>query len=454
MIPSQQKRLLRSQWKKYRALLDSSYARMEIQITAYLQKMAAMETSLIGGPAYRTEKEALLNFIRNEKASLETALNGPTSKVMETMQREQVKWFNQHFKGDPSLIASFNVGFDSAAGRIISNAELDIGKRIGKWVNFYDKKLQSNLRAALSEAEKLIRLGELEGLPVEAIVRDLKHNVIGLDKYQRNKGLAAQVRTVVNTNCGAMNSDIMHDFGEREKRIVGVVAQRGPGPCPGDICGSVLGVPENGLARFLYPNVPHGPFHPNSYYAIVGYIFEGDEKQIAQARRHTNKVGRRKMTSAFIQSRSAGRKYQEAQRRVTERKPVARKPAKSLIDAKTIELNEKRMNETYREGGISGLADELAKSVDGTAHHAVYTNSSYITLPNGKQIRLSDHTKWGSMSPTQIMPRNYYKARNPSNLTDILRRAAVSAKNDLKTYKQFNDFLEKSGKTLAELAGF
>lgn len=315
MTPAQQKRLLKTQWQKYRALLDSSYARMEVQVTAYLQKMAALDTSLIGGPAYRTEKEALLNFIRNEKASLETALNKPTSKVMETMQKEQVAWFKRNFKADPSLIASFNVGFDSAAGRIIANAELDIGKRIKKWVNFYDKKLQSSLRSALSEAEKLIRLGELEGLPVEQIVRDIKHNVIGLDKYQRNKGLAAQVRTVVNTNSGAMNSDIMRDFGEREKKIVGVIAQRGPGPCPTDICGSVLGVPESGLARFLYPNVPHGPFHPNSYYAIVGYIFADDTRQIAQARKHTNKVGRRKATSAFIESRSAGRKYQEDKRK-------------------------------------------------------------------------------------------------------------------------------------------
>ena len=94
----------------------------------------------------------------------------------------------------------------------------------------------------------------------------------------------------------------------------------------------------------------------------------------------------------------------------------------------------------YGAGYNARVADVIAQKIPGsTVTHAVTTNSIYIHLPEGfkeREIRISDHTKYGSTFPTHIRPTT--KKGLPALVDRAVRAALVGARrySDVPTWEK------------------
>ena len=283
-------------WGRYRDLLEKSYDRsINPKLITFLRDSQS------------TTRKQFLNrldgFIKEQRAVIQTALNAPTGDAIESLIDAQL---DSVAINQPRIATEFAGSIDSISANIIANTETDIGNGILKGLDLTDAKLKLKLK----DADRLIRLGEIEGSGIEEVVRDIKQNVIGLKPYQRTGGAVSSIRTEVRTAMGNLNYDIMSDFGRRTDGIIGEKIQRGPGPCDKNICG-VLGVPPNGIAYFIYGknDPPQLLLHYNSFAAVIGYIFDDDPEGIAKAGKWKPQPGYKGAYAKYKESRVVGRDY-------------------------------------------------------------------------------------------------------------------------------------------------
>ena len=289
-------------WGKYRDLLEFSTANLQAGIDARLARLAAQENVALGGQFYRDWQEETLRFINAEYNSVASTVNAPTNSVFSTRADMIGDDIGRAVFRQPALTAGFSGAFSRASGLVIANYDVDLGKKLPALVSKNRHLYQSTIKDAIKDSRRRILAGEITGLPVDSIVRDLKINVLGLRPYQRVGGLSSTLRTVVRTNLAGMNNDVWDGYARSEKQIVGVEIQRGPGECRSNACGA-LGVSEGEIATFLYSigPPPTMPFHPNDFCMQVGFVFADDPEY-----KHSRSQGLKAQAQKHIDQNIAG----------------------------------------------------------------------------------------------------------------------------------------------------
>jgi hypothetical protein len=117
---------------------------------------------------------------------------------------------------------------------------------------------------------------------------------------------------------------------------------------------------------------------------------------------------------------------------------------RKMIDQKTFRKKLRDNNKRYTER----IADFLMEVVDGTYVCSQTTESVYFRETGAKdRIRISFHTSRGTIHPCHVNAGGSY-----DKLLYNLRRAVISARLGLDSFKKFKDHVE--GKDIAELAGW
>jgi len=292
-------------WREYQRLLNASAKRLEKKIASALSKLTPEQ---LASGNYQGYRKAVLADIKRESAAIKKAFKSKTGDTLASVQQTQEKWLEKTYgKSKPGLVESFAT-LSTEQGLVIANAETDIGVLIGKHIKVFNKRAATHLDELLHKASDAIKAGELEGLSIGEIVTDLRQNVIGLAPRKRMKGITADMNRLVRTTGDAVDFDIKNTFGRAEPSIIGVRIQRGPGPCPANLCGAGLGVSEGEIATFIYGknDPPSLPLHPNSYAAIVGYVFDDDKQFIRDGAKTARKLKGSAVYTAYTKSRKKG----------------------------------------------------------------------------------------------------------------------------------------------------
>lgn len=292
-------------WGQYLTILKQIERRISAELARRLKDLGTMDPT---DTRYRFAKKGMLDFVQREITDAETLLQSATPDVMSGMKDQQEKWVTKQIAKGAST--GFNDFMATEAAVYFANYEADLGNRLAKHAATWGKKTKGQLAKALKIAENQLKAGQISGLGVEPIVSRVKWNAIGMPKGKHAKGLTADIRRTVTTQLSAMQYDLSDKYGRTDKNIVGVTIQRGPGECPTDICGIVLGVSENEMANFIYGanDPPVLPIHPNGYCDIVNYIYADDLTAIHAAQNLAYKQGSNRTYKAYTKGRTAAKK--------------------------------------------------------------------------------------------------------------------------------------------------
>ena len=276
-----------NEWARLYALLQKAEKDVAFEVKRMLE--VARQRGTAEGIVYRSSRSRALQAIKAKISALEKGM--ARNSVAAQLEKAQAKLAWRLTGGKAGMVDAFQgyIG-DNASQRILANVDLNMGKLLEQNIEALNGTYASKVGQGLKAAELQIKSGLLTGKGVEEVARKISTSIIGAPARSGAKALAYQTKRLVYTEMSNASYDLSLGFGRSERRIKAVKIQRGPGPCPGNACGMVLGVAEGGIATFPVGDAPSLQVHPNGQADIVGYIFETDTRALQGANQHAAKM--------------------------------------------------------------------------------------------------------------------------------------------------------------------
>jgi len=427
-------------------ILKETEKRLRAKLERQLGKLKGMDVESARGISIYSR--LIKDVKREQRFLLKYLVKANRNMMLSEYMKDHSKFIEKN-----SLPLNLIRGTDSMKNIIAANVNQNLGD---VWLNSMidiSDNMGLQTRQILNSARYKIRdeilTGQAGGFSIDETARNIRRNVFGIVKPGKNipfKAINARLRTIVRTTSTQIDVAAKDAYAQNDKSITHVKIRCGSGPDPKGVCEDALGVAKGEVAVFPKNDYPDPPFHPNCNCIIVGY---GRGEIDATKKIRTIKKEKNKSKHKEIPGTGPGFKLT---------------PLKK--GSRNRELNDRLINESYKHGGINGLANTIASLSGNSVNYSLSTQSAYVNgiSKGAKQLRLSDHMAYGRTPPHSIIVANVYKARNPSALGDRVRKAYISTKHEIKSQHAYKKLLEdynrRNGKgafsnwALYKLAGF
>jgi len=137
----------------------------------------------------------------------------------------------------------------------------------------------------------LIQSGINQNKNADTLVRELREDVFGLKRGQKNKGITGRCRMVVNTELSFAETEAQKEIIKQNSDIIGVRLHYYGGPCPSNICPGALsngrnlkysGAEISADFYFKTDTVPWPPLHPYCFCIVIRYLYERDLRKLGE----------------------------------------------------------------------------------------------------------------------------------------------------------------------------
>ncbi len=135
----------------------------------------------------------------------------------------------------------------------------------------------------------IIQAGINQNRNADTLVRELREDVFGLKKGEKNKGITSRAKMVVNTELAYAESEAQREIIKQNKDIIGIRLHYYGGPCPSNICPDILNSGHNVKhsgeeisADFYYEEdtIKWPPYHPHCFCLVIRYLYERDLRKL------------------------------------------------------------------------------------------------------------------------------------------------------------------------------